>query len=257
MLRMLGRPVFSQLSISLLPVASCEYLWMEIRPGPRFGLPLDLALQRVAEIAASEELRKAWIGSDHGSEHCQTLPFWTWDKIIEETWRNQTKRKAKRKHIQAVYAVSRLPPQAVGADYADLFQFRVQHTQFAEIEDTTLSFAPIWRERAKYRRSTARTAAFSVFAYTLIVESGKPKWTCTYTGPCTYAIKNASATGIVDPFFSEGISIYFNIFQWAPTGAAYVAGCKELGATLRAGATCYQPTECRPLEDIFCCLNQV
>ena len=36
---------------------------MEIRPGPRFGLPLDLALQRVAEIAASEELRKAWIGS--------------------------------------------------------------------------------------------------------------------------------------------------------------------------------------------------
>ena len=63
MLRMLGRPVFSQLSISLLPVESCEYLWMEIRPGPRFGLPLDLALQRVAEIAASEELRKAWIGS--------------------------------------------------------------------------------------------------------------------------------------------------------------------------------------------------
>ena len=156
-----------------------------------------------------------------------------------------------------MYVVSRLPPQAVGADYADLFQFRVQHTQFAEIEDTTLSFAPIWRERAKYRMSTARTAAFSVFAYTLIVESGKPKWTCTYAGPCTYAIKNASATGIVDPFFSEGISIYFNIFQWAPTGAAYVAGCKELGATLRAGATCHQPTECRPLEDIFCCLNQV
>ena len=149
MLRMLGRPVFSQLSISLLPVASCEYLWMEIRPGPRFGLPLDLALQRVAEIAASEELRKAWIGSDHGSEHCQTLPFWTWDKIIEETWRNQTKRKAKRKHIQAVYVVSRLPLRRLGLTMLIFFssefnthnspRLRTQHFLLRQYEENVPS----------------------------------------------------------------------------------------------------------------------
>ena len=129
------------------------FLWIWL-----FSKWLKLRLLRSSARPGSDRIVDQNIARNCHSEHAR--------RSQKKTKQRGKQRESTFKHFMLS---SRLSPQAVGADYADLFQLRVQHTQFAEIEDTTLSLCPSMKRTCQVSNLSKvdgkNSSFFSVFVY--------------------------------------------------------------------------------------------